>query len=163
MNYHNIQKDDMLNGPGLRVVLFVSGCIHGCINCHNPQTHAVDSGILFDNEAEKELFLELDKPYIQGITFSGGDPLHPNNRETIGDLIKKIKSKYHNKNIWLYTGFLFEDIKHLDFIKYIDVICDGKYDLTKTNPNPKWVGSYNQRVIDVKKTLESKGVILYND
>ena len=93
MNYHNITKDDLVNGEGVRVVLWVAGCSHKCFNCQNPETWDEKSGILFDVDAEKELFDELDKDYVSGITFSGGDPLFPHNRETITTLCKKIKEK----------------------------------------------------------------------
>ena len=162
MNYHNITTDDMLNGDGLRVVLWVSGCSHHCLGCHNPQTWDKDGGIEFDNEAKKELFCELEKDYISGITFSGGDPLMCNNRETVGKLIEEIKTKYPSKTIWLYTGFLFDEIKHLPYIKYVDVLCDGKFELENRDVQTHWVGSTNQRVIDVKKSLEQNTIVLHN-
>ena len=92
MNYHNITKDDMLNGDGLRVVLWVSGCTHHCHGCQNPITWDVAGGIPFDKAAEDELFEALSKPHISGITFSGGDPLHPFNRDEVFRLIKKIRN-----------------------------------------------------------------------
>ena len=101
MYYHNITTDDMLNGSGLRVCLWCSGCGHHCDSCQNPQTWNVTSGIEFSEDAEKELFEELDKDYISGITFTGGDPLHDNNVETIYKLCIKIKQKYPTKNIWV--------------------------------------------------------------
>ena len=91
MNYHNITKDDMLNGDGLRVVLWVAGCTHHCHECHNPITWDITGGVAFDDAAEKELFDALKPDYISGITFSGGDPLHPMNREEVARLIKKFK------------------------------------------------------------------------
>ena len=91
MNYHNITKDDMLNGEGLRVVLWVSGCTHHCHNCQNPITWDVAGGLRFDEAAENELFEALAKPYCSGITFSGGDPLHPFNRDEVFRLMKKIR------------------------------------------------------------------------
>lgn len=94
MNYHNITKDDMLNGDGLRVVLWVSGCTHGCKGCHNPITWDIDGGIPFNDSAREEIFTELKKPYISGITFSGGDPLHPLNREEVGKLAEEIRSEF---------------------------------------------------------------------
>ena len=158
MNYHNITKDDMLNGEGLRVVLWVSGCNHHCPNCQNPITWDEKGGLPFDKKAEDELFEALDKPYIDGITFSGGDPLFPNNRNEVLRLIKKCKGVYPNKTIWLYTGYSWEEIKHLDGIELVDVLVDGEFVEALKDNNLEWVGSSNQRVIDVKKTFNN-GII----
>ena len=144
MNYHNITKDDMLNGDGLRVVLWVSGCTHHCHGCQNPITWDVAGGIPFDKAAEDELFEALSKPHISGITFSGGDPLLP------------------QKTIWLYTGFLWEEIKDIPDIADIDVIAEGKFVMELLDPKIHWVGSSNQKVIDVKPTLESGELVLHN-
>ena len=127
MNYHNITKDDMLNGDGLRVVLWVSGCNHHCKNCQNPITWDEKGGLPFDEKAEEELFEALDKPHIDGITFSGGDPLFPNNRSEVFRLIKKIRNKLPQKTIWLYTGYTWEQIKDLEGINDIDVIAEGEF------------------------------------
>ena len=162
MNYHNITKDDMLNGEGLRVVLWVAGCNHHCPQCHNPLTHDVNGGIPFDEKAKEELFTELSKDYISGITFSGGDPLHPLNKDFIGSLVEEISEKFPNKTKWLYTGYRFEQIKDLPFINKLDVICDGRFEFENFSPEKHWVGSSNQRVIDVKKTLESNEIVLYD-
>lgn len=161
MNYHNITKDDMLNGDGLRVVLWVSGCTHRCLNCHNPETWDINSGIHFDDQAKQELFDELSKDYISGITLSGGDPLHPYLLPSMKSLIADIKNKFPNKTIWLYTGFLFEDIKDIDFIPNIDVIVDGKYIESLKNIQTKWCGSTNQRVINVKESINQNSIILH--
>ena len=101
MRYHNITHDDMLNGDGLRVVLWVAGCSHCCPECQNPITWDIAGGLPFDDEAEKELFEALNKPYIDGITFSGGDPLHPFNRDEVFRLMKKNRKELPNKTIWL--------------------------------------------------------------
>lgn len=163
MKYHNITKDDMLNGKGLRVCLWLSGCVHNCSGCHNPSTHNIDSGVEFDLEAKEELFLELKKDYINGVTFTGGDPLHPKNRDELTELIKEVKEFFPNKTIWLYTGYTIEQINNLELLNYIDVLCDSKYDEEKVNRNIKWVGSSNQRVIDVQKTLKENKLILLED
>ena len=161
MNYHNITKDDMLNGDGLRVVLWVSGCSHHCKDCHNPQTWNPSSGIEFDENAKQEIFDELDKDYISGITFSGGDPLMPCNRECISSLIEQIHENYPQKTIWLYTGYDFEEIKNLPYLKNIDVLCDGKFCIEKKDATTPWVGSTNQRIIDVKKSLSTGNICLH--
>ena len=153
MNYHNITVDDMLNGDGLRVVLWVAGCDHRCHGCQNPQTWDEHGGIPFDEKAKTELFEELSRDYITGITFSGGDPLMPCNRETVGNLIREIRETMPEKTIWLYTGSRFEEICHLPFIRDIDVIIDGQYVESLRDVQLHWRGSTNQRVIDVKKSF----------
>lgn len=161
MNYHNITKDDMLNGEGLRTVLWVSGCTHQCHNCQNPITWDVTGGLVFDEEAEKELFEALAKPYCAGITFSGGDPLHPFNRSEVFRLAKKIRQEMPEKTIWLYTGFLWEEIKDIPEIADLDVVCEGKFVEALLDNNLHWVGSSNQRVVNVKKSLEANEVVLH--
>lgn len=161
MNYHNITKDDMLNGDGLRVVLWVAGCNHHCHGCQNPITWDVGGGLPFDEAAEKELFEELAKPHISGITFSGGDPLHPFNRSEVFRLIKKCREQFPQKTIWLYTGFNWEDIQDCEELKDCDVIAEGRFVEELLDNNKHWVGSSNQRVIDVKKTLETGQVALH--
>ncbi|MBR1461355.1 anaerobic ribonucleoside-triphosphate reductase activating protein [bacterium] len=153
MNYHNITKEDMLNGEGLRVVLWVAGCNHHCKGCQNPETWDENGGIPFDKEAEDELFEALDKPYISGITFSGGDPLFPGNRDEVFRLIKKFKKVFPQKDIWLYTGYTWEQIKNLEGIEDIDVIAEGEFVEELNDNNLHWVGSSNQRVIRVKESL----------
>ncbi|MCR4923959.1 MAG: anaerobic ribonucleoside-triphosphate reductase activating protein [Lachnospiraceae bacterium] len=156
MRYHNITKDDMLNGDGLRVVLWVSGCDHCCKECQNPITWDPDGGLLFDEAAKKEIFDELDKDYISGITFSGGDPLHPANRLDVKNLIIEIRNKYPDKTVWLYTGFTWKEIKDSSITPLLDVIVDGEFEIDKRDPKLLWKGSGNQKVIDVKKTLASE-------
>ena len=116
INYHNITHDDMNNGDGLRVVLWLSGCFHHCYNCQNPQTWNPNSGISFDETAKQEIFDELAKDYISGITLSGGDPLYESNLDTVLSLIKEIRLSFPEKTIWLYTGYRIE----LDHCTYID-------------------------------------------
>lgn len=161
MNYHNITIDDMLNGDGLRTVLWVSGCDHRCHGCQNPQTWDERSGIPFDARAKEELFEALSRDYMSGITFSGGDPLMPCNRAVVGELIHEIRETMPNKTIWLYTGSLFEDIHDLPFIPDIDVIVDGPYVERLRDVQLHWKGSENQRVIDVKNTLRAGRIVLW--
>lgn len=153
MRYHNITKDDMLNGDGLRVVLWVAGCSHCCRECHNPITWDPAGGLPFDDNAKKEIFEQLDKPYISGITFSGGDPLHAANRLDVRNLMAEIRQKYPDKTIWLYTGDVWENILHYAVMQYVDVLVDGEFQVEKKNNKLLWKGSSNQRVIDVPKSL----------
>ena len=159
MNYHNITKDDMLNGDGLRVVLWTAGCTHCCDGCQNPETWDVAGGIPFDEEAERELFDDLAPDYISGITFSGGDPLHPFNREEVLRLAKKVKETYPNKTVWLYTGFLWEEIKDNIDLSNIDVLVDGEFVKELNDNNLQWVGSSNQRIINVQETLKQDKIV----
>jgi anaerobic ribonucleoside-triphosphate reductase activating protein len=160
MRYHNITKDDMLNGSGLRVVLWLSSCSHRCEGCHNSETWSCNSGILFDSVAKEEIFRELEKDHISGLTFSGGDPLHENNTKEVKDLIMEIKQIYPKKDIWLYTGYYYNDIVAFYPVKYevvklCDVLVDGRYVKELSDVNYHWAGSTNQSVIDIKKTLEN--------
>ena len=161
MRYHNITKNDMLNGDGLRSVLWVAGCNHGCKNCHNQITWDICGGIPFDDVAKAELFEALEPDYVSGITFSGGDPLHTQNRDEIGALIKEVREKYPNKTIWVYTGYTWNEVKDLPYLKLVDVLVDGPFVEELKDVNLPWRGSSNQRVIDVKKTLETDEIMLH--
>lgn len=166
MNYHNITKDGMKNGDGLRVVLWVAGCSHHCPNCQNPVTWDPDDGILFDKNARKELLDIVSQDYISGITFSGGDPLFESNREEVYELIEYIKSVYPNKTVWLYTGYTFNDLKKfvpIGILNKIDVIIDGPYIEKFRDTSLKWRGSSNQRVINVRKTIDTGNIVLHCD
>lgn len=156
MRYHNITKDDMLNGDGLRVVLWVAGCSHCCKDCHNPITWDPDGGVLFDDKARQEIFDQLEKSYISGITFSGGDPLHAANRLNVRELMEEIRERYPDKTIWLYTGDKWEDIRHYSLLKYVDVLVDGEFVSDLKNTKLRWRGSANQRVIDVQASLRQE-------
>ena len=161
MRYHNITKDDMLNGDGLRTVLWVSGCDHCCKDCQNPITWDPNGVLVFDAEAKEELYEVLGRDYISGLTLSGGDPLYATNRDEILKLVKEVKEKFPTKTIWMYTGFLWESIKDLEIMNYIDVLVDGEFEVDKKDVQLFWRGSANQRVIDVPKTKESGEVVLH--
>lgn len=161
MRYHNITKEDMLNGDGLRVVLWTAGCAHHCRNCQNPITWDPEGGLPFDEAARQEIWEELEKEYISGLTFSGGDPLYPDNREELTALIREVRERYPRKTIWLYTGYLWEEICHLELIPYVDVVVDGRFVEELKDNNLPWKGSSNQRVIDVQMTLQLGKTVLY--
>lgn len=154
MNYHNITKDDMLNGDGLRVVLWIAGCEHYCPGCQNPVTWDPNGGIPYDKAAWLEIEDQLEKDYISGITFSGGDPLHPNNRDQVLTIAHHIKKTYPNKTVWVYTGYLWEDVKDIPAIRYVDVLVEGPFEEKLADVKYPWAGSTNQRIIDVKKSLK---------
>ena len=183
MNYHNLTYPDQNNGDGLRVVLWLSGCSHHCKGCQNPQTWNPDNGIPFDEKAKKELFEELEKDYISGITFTGGDPLYKDNLNEVLNLCKEVKEKFTNKTIWLYSGYSLEDIinklneymyapfsygaeeflTRYEIITYCDVLIDGEYKEELRDITLKWRGSSNQRVVDLKESLKQNKVVLYCD
>lgn len=178
INYHNITHDDMNNGDGLRVVLWLSGCSHHCYNCQNPQTWNPNSGIPFDESAKQEIFNELSKNYISGITLSGGDPLCENNLSEVLSLVEKIRNLFQNKTIWLYTGYLWENLINVNcpldsewenrilrksIIELCDVLIDGEYIDKQRDITLKWRGSSNQRVIDVRQSLAQNKIVLYCD
>ena len=155
MRYHNITKDDMLNGDGLRVVLWVAGCSHCCEGCQNPSTWDANGGIPFDDEAKEEIFAELRKPYISGVTFSGGDPMYCTNYPDVKALASEIKEKFPDKTIWMYTGEVWENLYEDPIIKLIDVLVDGEFHIKERDVKLLWKGSANQRVIDVAASLAS--------
>ena len=161
MNYHDITKDDMLNGDGLRVVLWVSGCSHCCKECQNPITWDSNGGLLFDESAKQEIFTELARDYISGITFSGGDPLYFGNRSDVLKLAREIKERFPEKTIWMYTGFVWETIAKLEIMKYVDVLVDGEFQAERKDTRLYWRGSSNQRVINVPATRAEGKVVLH--
>lgn len=183
INYHNITHDDMNNGDGLRVVLWLSGCSHHCYDCQNPQTWNPNSGIPFDESAKQEIFNELSKDYISGITFSGGDPLHEQNLDKVLKLVKEIRISFPEKTIWIYTGYDFDLLKskyneykytpfaanadewltRWEIISNIDVLVDGEYIDEQKDLTLKFRGSKNQHVIDVKQSLAQNKIVLYCD
>lgn len=179
MNYLKIDREDVCNGDGLRVVLWLSGCSHHCYNCQNPQTWNPNNGIPFDEDAKQEIFEELSKDYISGITLSGGDPLYQENLSQVLSLIKEIKEKFPDKTIWLYSGYTYEQImwpvitddfnperdklisEKRKILQLCDVLVDGEYIDEQRDITLKWRGSANQRVIDVQKSIKNKKVQLY--
>ena len=177
MNYHNITYPDMNNGDGLRVVLWLSGCSHHCYNCQNPQTWDANSGIPFDESAKKELFRELDKDYISGMTLTGGDPLFESNLDGVLYLVNEIRLSFPNKSIWLYSGYTWSEIfndgvyltrdcagwKRREIVKKCEVLVDGRYIDSQRNVQAKWRGSDNQRVINIQGSLKQGKVVLHCD
>ena len=162
MRYHDITTDDMRNGDGLRTVLWVAGCEHHCEGCQNPITWDIDGGLPFDEEAERELFEKLAPDHISGVTFSGGDPLHPQNRAEVTELAKKCRERFPNKTIWIYTGYTYEEIADLEIMQYCSVLVDGAFIKEQLDPKLHWKGSSNQRVIDVRETVRLNKIVLFD-
>lgn len=160
MNYSGIKKVDMLNGPGLRVILFVSGCSNKCKGCHNPETHDPSYGKPFTEDTLTEIVEELQNSYYSGFTLCGGDPLYPSNRKPVCDIVRTIKACFGNdRSIWAYTGYTLAQVKQMclsdpyvkELISYIDVLLEGPYIEELKSPEKPWVGSSNQNVLDVIK------------
>lgn len=167
MNYLKIDKCDYLNGVGVGVVLWLSGCNHHCNGCQNQKSWDVNAGKLFDKKAEDKLIECLKQPYISRLTLSGGDPLHENNLDNISNLVNKIRILLPNKSIWLYSGYTWEEClennARYDIIKQCDIFVDGRYIDNLRDITLKWRGSSNQRVIDVQKTISENKIILHTN
>ena len=169
MNYLGIDKSSISNGPGVRVVLWVSGCTVHCKGCQNPESWDFCAGKLFDEKAKQELFNALNKQYIRGITFSGGNPIERKNLSLIYDLIIEIKDKFPDKDIWLYTGWelTINDFRQSyiditmtnEIFRHCDVVIDGPYIEEQRDITLKFRGSKNQRLIDVKETIKQDKIV----
>lgn len=147
MNFDRYYTHDLVNGEGIRVTLFVTGCAHACVGCYNQSTWDRKSGLSFTAHIQQELLDACENH--DGLSLSGGDPLHPANRDAILELCKAFKQRHPAKNIWLWTGYVYEEIAELDILKYIDVLIDGKYEQDQPTSLP-WRGSGNQQVIRLK-------------
>lgn len=161
MRYNKIRKMDISNGPGVRVSIFMQGCIFNCKNCFNPETHDFNGGKEFTDDTINKVLELCNKDYIVGLSILGGEPMHPKNIDGTTKLVKAFKEKYRDKNIWIWTGYLYDkDLKNKEVLNYIDVLVDGNYKDELHNPLLKWRGSSNQRVIDVKNSLKNKKIEL---
>ena len=171
MYYGEIKKTDIANGEGVRVSLFVSGCTHCCEGCFNPETWNFSYGSEFTQETEKEILNALSPDFINGLTLLGGEPFEPQNQRTLVPFLKKVREQYPHKNIWCYTGYLFDEelLKASrarcevpdEMLSMIDVLVDGEFRQELKNITLKFRGSENQRIINVKKSLEAGEVISY--
>ena len=162
MKYNKIRKMDISNGPGVRVSVFMQGCVFNCKNCFNPETHDFNAGKEFTDETIDKILDLCKNDYIVGLSILGGEPLHPKNIEGSTKLAKKFKETFPQKNLWVWSGYLFEEyLKDKEIINYIDILVDGQYNDDLHSPILKWKGSSNQRVIDIKKTLKKDKIVLY--
>ena len=172
MYYGMIKKSDVADGPGVRVSLFVSGCRHHCEGCFNAETWDFKYGDVYTAEVEDEILRAMEPSYISGFTFLGGEPMEPENRPFVFSLAKKLREKFPEKTIWLYSGYLF-DTEMLEWAKtdeivksllpLIDVIVDGEFHIKEKNLGLKVRGSENQRLIDVQKSLAEGKVVLCDE
>lgn len=161
MNYSNITTCDVCNGLGIGVVLWCQGCDLHCEKCHNPETWDFEKGIPFTERTWKIIETELNKSYITRFTLSGGHPLAKENLKEVTNLCKLIKAKYPDIKIWIYTGYIYEDIKSYEILKYVDILVDGPFIWKQRDITLPFKGSTNQRVIDVQKSLKENKTILY--
>ena len=165
MRYIKITPYDIANGPGVRVVFWVAGCEHHCFNCHNPETWAETAGNLVTEDVVRHLIALINNPHIQGITFSGGDPMATYNRKEVLDIIKLIRKQCPKKDIWIYSGYTFEKLMGEETAKealgLADVLVDGRFVQDLKEVGLKWKGSKNQRVIDLPATRAAGQITLF--
>lgn len=167
MNYEKIDKCSVSNGVGVRTVLWVSGCDIHCKNCHNQSTWDFNSGIPFTEDTMQEILYDLSKPYIKGLTLSGGHPLDPQNAPEVLKIVKRIKMVFPNKDIWVYSGYewnyIIQDETLKEILKYTDILVDGAYVDELRDISLPFRGSSNQRIICVKQSLEQNKIILWQE
>lgn len=172
MHYATIKNCDIANGPGVRVSLFVSGCTHRCPGCFNEVAWDFDYGTPFTRETVDQILDMLRPSYIRGLTLLGGEPFEPQNQGPILELLRAVKSTYPQKSIWAFSGYLFENILSgtigpweltKEYLSYLDVLVDGPFVREQKNLNLRFRGSENQRIIDVKKSLDAGTVTLWDD
>ncbi len=165
MNYATIKKNDVANGPGIRVSLFVSGCRHGCRDCFNREAWAFDYGNRFDFAVIEDILNACASPHIEGLSILGGEPFEPENQEGVLALLREFRTRYPDKNVWCYTGFSFDRelaagesrarTEHTDeLIASIDYLVDGRFEADRRDLTLRFRGSSNQRIIDLRATLE---------
>jgi anaerobic ribonucleoside-triphosphate reductase activating protein len=162
MRYSKIRSEDISNGPGIRVSIFVQGCEHHCSNCFNKETWDFNKGHEYTNETKDGIINLMNNNKVVGFSILGGEPLQQDKK--LLDLIISIKNKYPNKTIWMWTGYEYENLteEQLECIKYIDVLVDGKYIEKYKCPNELYKGSSNQRIIDIQQTLKTNTIQLYS-
>ena len=164
MRYNTIRKMDIANGPGIRVSIFMQGCEFKCKNCFNPETHDFNGGKEFTEDTINKILEISESSNIVGLSILGGEPMHPKNIKGTESLAKAFKEKYPNKNVWVWSGFTYENyLKDKKALDYIDVIVDGQFKEELRNPNLAFRGSSNQRIIDVKKSKEKNEVVLFSN
>lgn len=163
MNYGAIKNLDVANGPGIRVSLFVSGCRNRCPGCFQPETWNFKNGKYFTTATMIRLLGMLGNEHVSGLSILGGDPMEPENVDVVCDICMAVKNVQPEKNIWLWTGYLWEDVKDCNVFNYVDVVVDGPFVEAQKNLCLPYCGSENQRVIDVQKSLASGEVVLWKD
>ena len=173
MNYCEIKRSDIANGEGIRTTLFVSGCRNKCKNCFQPQTWDFNYGSPFTDEVKQMLFDTFDNPVVRGLTILGGEPMEPENQEGLLPFLREFKMRFPNKDVWLFTGNLYEELtglmgehyKHLpiteELLSYVDILVDGRYIEEEHRIGLRFRGSANQRIIDMNKTRECGEIVIW--
>lgn len=174
MNYCGLKKFDIANGTGTRVSLFVSGCTNNCEGCFQPETQKFDYGVPFTNEVEEEIIEALEPYYIHGLSLLGGEPFEPANQRVLVPFLERVRERYPSKDIWVYSGFRYSDELTVPgshpycevtdrFLELIDILVDGRFEISQKDITLKFRGSRNQCIIDMKRTREAGEVILWDD
>ena len=174
MNYSEIKKRDIANGPGVRVTLFVSGCLHHCEGCFNEMTWDFSYGKEFCDEVQEEILSYIDFPRVRGLSILGGEPFEVKNQRGLLPFMRKFKERFPDKDVWCYSGFTYEELTGKtesralcdvteELLSYIDVLVDGRFVKEKRNIMLRFRGSENQRLIDLNKTRESGEIVLWDE
>lgn len=168
MNYSDIKYTDMINGKGIRVTIFVSGCSHRCKGCFNKETWNPEYGVPFTDEIKENIFEYFERfdSAMQGLSILGGDPTYYKNVETLTKFCEEFKNRFPKKDIWIWSGFtweqIVEDVKKYNLIKNCDILVDGKFMEELKDVNLRWRGSSNQRVINIQETIKNNNqIVLY--
>ena len=173
MHYGELKKCDIANGIGVRVTLFVSGCTNRCPDCFQPQTWDFDYGKEFTEDTKAEIFAELDKPFVNGLTVLGGEPFEPENQRVLVPFVRRVRETYPQKTVWAFSGFTLEELRTEgshprceatdELLSMLDVLVDGRFVEALKDISLRFRGSSNQRLIDMKKTLASGEIVLLPD
>lgn len=173
MNYAEIKNLDIANGPGLRVSLFVTGCTHHCKGCFNPESWDFNYGQPFTEATEEEIFTLLENEHIRGLSLLGGEPFEPANQAVLAPFLQKVKQRFPHKDVWCYSGYNFEqdmltgnlgpwEITE-QMLDCIDVLVDGEFVIELKDPNLRFRGSSNQRVILVQESMKEDQIVQWDD
>ena len=170
MNYADIRPIDVANGPGIRVSVFVSGCTHACPECFNPEAWDFDYGQPFTQASADTVLEALEPAYIRGLSLLGGEPCHPRNQGAVLDLVRQVRERFPEKDIWCYTGYQFEELaagrvgeRSRALLEELDVLVDGPFLLEQKSLSLRFRGSENQRLIHVPPSLERGEVVLWDE
>lgn len=171
MNYCNIKRRDIADGLGVRVTLFVSGCTHHCKGCFQPETWDFNYGRPFDAGAEEIIFSELGQSFVNGLTLLGGEPFEPDNQRGLLPLLRRVKGRFPDKNVWAYSGYTWEELTQNsrarceatdEMLSLIDVLVDGEFVEEKKDISLRFRGSSNQRILDVRASLAAGKPVEWN-
>ena len=163
MRYNKIRKMDIADGPGVRVSIFMQGCAFHCPDCFNPETHDFDGGQEFTAATIEKVLQLCAADYVRGLSILGGEPLHPQNIAGTAELAKAFKSRFPQKDLWVWTGFQYETLAGHSIWQYVDVVVDGQFQKDQANPMLQYKGSANQRVIDVPRSRQQGRIVLWTE